>query len=502
MNQTAGTIYLHSSPRVSCHMQMSWPLLRRSLGMGCAAALLFIHSSYGVGLSLPIFFGISWLLSPHRRPTPLHLLVGTLSWLPCLYHSLWTQHFIVPVVLYFCFHLCCQGALRNLGAQWAAIPRRIWEAISALAGILVIPSVFTSWAPGEGSERLKLQGLPILKGLVCSIPACLIFGALLSSADPRYETWFLSLLGFDSMSLWRLGVFILVSLFVISFEGITQRSSYDDSVVGSFSTRNIRSSSLVSFLAPINVLFLAYILLQISYLFGGEDVYATIASGAPQRTYMREGFVQINITAFLVALVIWVGRGKADSSRNAWVMGSLSLLVVQTLAILASSAWRLLDFIANTGPTLMRYQVALFMVWLLGALLIALAFIWGFVGITRAVKVIAGMGFFLLATFSALPYETFLVRHTYTHFMKTGYLFDGVHLLNSVSGDGLLEIRDLIQVSHPRSAWKGEQAKENHWNAFVEGARPHFYELRRKSADAGGQDWRALNFPEYLLNRR
>ena len=93
---------------------MNAGLFVKSLVMGLATAFLFISPFAGVGANLIVFFLVAWLLSTAPKYTPTHALFFSLSTVPFWTHSLWSQYFIVPLVMYFCFHQVSSEKIKKL----------------------------------------------------------------------------------------------------------------------------------------------------------------------------------------------------------------------------------------------------------------------------------------------------------------------------------------------------------------------------------------------------
>lgn len=114
-------------------------------------------------------------------------------------------------------------------------------------------------------------------------------------------------------------------------------------------------------LGLLSVLFLAFMGLQLGYLFGGQ---ATIeaTSGLTPAEYARRGFFELVLVAGLTLAVLLVGD-RVSSARRVF-RGLAGLLVVCVMVILVSAAQRLWLYTAAFGLTLDRITAAAVMAWL------------------------------------------------------------------------------------------------------------------------------------------
>ena len=96
-------------------------------------------------------------------------------------------------------------------------------------------------------------------------------------------------------------------------------------------------------LGLLNVLFAAFLAVQVQVLFGGDD-HVLDTAGLTYAQYAREGFYQLLAVAFLVLAVVAVAgrrRGERTGRRPTPVELLLGLLCLLTLVVLARrcAAW-------------------------------------------------------------------------------------------------------------------------------------------------------------------
>lgn len=128
-------------------------------------------------------------------------------------------------------------------------------------------------------------------------------------------------------------------------------------------------------LVAIDLLFAAFVTLQLAYLFGGRDTIEAV--GLSHSAYARRGFFELIAVASLVGLVLFAAELSVRARSRPYVAAALSLVAL-TAVILVSAAYRLDLYQQAYGWTEQRLY-ALAMIVFLGATLAILA-----IGIARA----------------------------------------------------------------------------------------------------------------------
>jgi hypothetical protein len=119
-------------------------------------------------------------------------------------------------------------------------------------------------------------------------------------------------------------------------------------------------------LGLLDALFLAFVVLQFRYLFGG-------ASTLGYAEYARRGFFELVLAAALVLLVLlgahWLLR--KDTPPHTWLFNGLAgLLIALEFVTMASAVQRMALYVSEFGLTELRLYTTAFMGWL------ALIFVW------------------------------------------------------------------------------------------------------------------------------
>ena len=231
--------------------------------------------------------------------------------------------------------------------------------------VLKVPFV----AMGYGLKKLKAT-IPqlssdkvdeIVKGVWITIPILIILTVLFSSADAIYAQRvsdlfdldiefgsFYSVVRFSLMTLLYFGTL----LYGIKWTGTTEKGQ------NQAGTNTLSALQNKIILAPINLLFFSFVLLQFNYLFGGIDNIGI--DGMTYAEYARRGFFELIIIGFFIFGVLRTISLYQDG-KNIQAMGAYKILsialIAQTFVILYSSFVRMNLYIDTYGYTWLRLLV-------------------------------------------------------------------------------------------------------------------------------------------------
>lgn len=222
----------------------------------------------------------------------------------------------------------------------------------------------------QGSRPRRAHVADSLRGLALAVPILLVFGALLVSADARFEQLVDSLFAFD------LGVAVSHVAFAGFVAWVTAGWLRAALVarrplgVGESSRELPRPTlGIIELAVPLgllDVLFLAFVVLQLPYLFGGAAHVQSVA-GLTVAEYARRGFYQLIVVAALV-LPLLLGasaliRDDQRGARRLFVRLAASMLVLVAV-MLASALQRMQLYTATFGLTEDRIYAIAIMLWL------------------------------------------------------------------------------------------------------------------------------------------
>ena len=211
----------------------------------------------------------------------------------------------------------------------------------------------------------------VARGTVMAVPPLLVLTALLAEADPVFEHVLqaalfegmeplLEHLAFAAVIAWLTSGFLRA--FLVSDDDVMEKVQIP---------RPALAASEISFaLTLLNVLFVAFLVVQARYLFGGASVVA-ITEGLTYAEYARNGFFELVAAAVLVVPMLLVADWAAsdEAARPRRVLRAMStLLVILLVGVLVSAAYRMKLYQDAYGLTELRLHVSVFMVWLTGVL--------------------------------------------------------------------------------------------------------------------------------------
>ena len=217
-------------------------------------------------------------------------------------------------------------------------------------------------------------------------------------------------------------------------------------------------------LAPVLLVdgvFLVFLAAQATVIFGGHD-YLERTTGLTYAEYVHQGFGQLTVATALTLLVVWAAARKAPRATAAdlaWLRGSLGLLCVLTLVVVASALYRMHVYQEAYGFTRLRLLVDVFEGWLgllvLGVMVagVTLRAAW----LPRA-ALLSGAG--LLLGLAALNPDAWIAQHNLDRYAETGKV-DWFYL-QSLSSDAVPVLADQPDEV-AACALRGHEISDDDW---------------------------------------
>jgi hypothetical protein len=224
--------------------------------------------------------------------------------------------------------------------------------------------------PGAGARRKSGVISSAARGALLAVPVLFVIGGLLVSADARFENLVSRLIDFRIDDLvrhvmvsgflaWVAAGLLWVTLRPLAAEG--GGAIPIPSVLGPVEVATI--------LGLLDLLFLAFVVVQGSYLFGGERLVES-QPGLGYAEYARRGFFQLVIVGGLsVSVLLGVATVAREGTRSRGYRALAGLQVGLLFLILASACHRLLLYVARFGLTLDRLEASAVLLWVAVALL-------------------------------------------------------------------------------------------------------------------------------------
>ena len=217
----------------------------------------------------------------------------------------------------------------------------------------------------------------VLKGAMIALPILLLFGGLMASADPAFSQAIVRCFQLDPVDVCEcLFTFALVTPLVggmvsrLALPPLSEAQSTSPKVANGTTgsaTRIIGSLEILTAVTLVDILFLAFVLVQIRYFFGGSGRVASVA-GLTFAEYARNGFFELTAIAALTIPLILGAKTLISSSSQRWFSVASGILLGCVTLILASAMERMRLYVSVFGLTELRLYTGFFMIWLATAI--------------------------------------------------------------------------------------------------------------------------------------
>lgn len=351
----------------------------------CYDALFWRKSS---GLSFVLFVGLllvagfTLAIGEQKRPKPgaLWLLapIGVFTLMPIL--RLEPMTVFASVMLTLALLMLLAHTFR--GGRWTAYSLSDFIAVPFRLFASAVARPYDAYRQNKelSSEKSGAgSGVPwrligsVFFGLALATPALLVFGSLLSSADPIFADRladFLRRFNLEKLFeyLVRASYILLLAYALAGIYLYALAASQEEKLIG------LDKPVLQPFLGPVeasiilvcvNLLFSAFVIIQFQYFFGGRTNIHI--DGLTYAEYARRGFGELVLVAFFSLLLFWclsqVTRRETSTQRKSFSALGV-LLGICVVVILLSAFQRLLLYENAFGFSRLRIYPHVFMVWL------------------------------------------------------------------------------------------------------------------------------------------
>ncbi len=386
-----------------------------SLGVGLLAGLILPFRDLGLGTFVVLLAAGAVVLgsSVHRR-SPFTLACAGLCALLAGTVVVRDAEWIGVLCLLAGGAVCVAGLVEGRTLPAFVLAGFAWP----LAGLRGLPWLGRSAraVPGVGHSAAAVRTI------LWSLLGVVVFGLLFASADAVFADWASALLP-DL----RLDTVVLRAFLTVAVGGVVLAATYlalnpppVEPVAGP--ARSV--AHRYEWLAPVllvDTVFLVFLAAQATVVFGGHD-YLERTTGLTYAEYVHQGFGQLTVATALTLLVVWGAARKAPRTTapdRAWLRGSLGLLCVLTLVVVASALHRMHLYQEAYGFTRLRLLVDVFEGWLgllvLGVMATGLALraAW----LPRA-ALLSGAG--LLLVLAAVNPDAWIAQHNVDRYDETG----------------------------------------------------------------------------------
>jgi hypothetical protein len=207
----------------------------------------------------------------------------------------------------------------------------------------------------------------IIRGSIMGVIAVGFFGWLLSSADSVFDGYLQKFFSFDISPIVFHHTFLitLVTAFSIGAFAFFFREQHQPVAAPAPRNRKMGVIEIAILLGSITTLFLLFIAIQVTYLFGGEAHFAS--QGLTYAEYARKGFFELVMVAIFSFLIISQSAKQIalENGKHFLIFRAMSsVLIVEVIVILVSAFARLSLYEHAYGFSEIRLYSHALMIWL------------------------------------------------------------------------------------------------------------------------------------------
>lgn len=261
------------------------------------------------------------------------------------------------------------GELRTAGVSEYLIGSA-YSAALASVGPVAVAARDISWRE-VGRDRFPASLLAATRGLLLSVPLVVVFGALFMAADAVFQRLVLDIFGFDVGNIPQ--HVVLISGFAWLSSGLFWAAllapSAPDVALPRPRALSLGIVEVGVVLGLLEVVFLAFVVVQARYMFGGGDLSAT---GLTYAEYARRGFFElVTVTALALPVLLllhWTLQTRNDAEVRTFRGLSLGMVAL-LLVVVGLALRRMYLYVEEFGLTELRLYATVFMLWLTVTLL-------------------------------------------------------------------------------------------------------------------------------------
>lgn len=275
------------------------------------------------------------------------------------------------------------------------------------------------------SDKSQKNILPVIIGLVLSVPVCAVVMALLMSSDENFgrvfERIFEKIFTYFFDDLFTNGLQLMFSLPISMyiFGAVFSRSykmKHENELrkLSKASVRLLPSSMCNAFLSPLILIYIAFVFTQISYLItnvvSANDTFDYSA-------YARSGFFELCFVAIINLSVISVIMFFVKL-KNKLLPKSVKIFIIAfsvlTLCLIITAVIKMQMYINMYGMTPLRVYTSIFMIYLFVMFIVMIIkqFVFG-ISFTKIAYMFA---VFIIAAMSLLPVDGFIAKYNITKY--------------------------------------------------------------------------------------
>lgn len=449
--------------------------------------LLFWGRTFGV--SMPLFLIITaafflWLkrenLSKSKFTLTVHLLfLAYLSICVVCYRNILILYATVPTIFFGLGAILFAGKEGFSFSNSIAVTESIFKTV--FGAIALVPLAFVK----SLKKISRIQGdsglfRKIVAGIIVSVPFLIIFSLLFKSADPIFEVKLADFLAI----IWKPEIWLRFATIIVIWNllcGYLRRTGKVTSLQSYIDRKKPNQSFdgviVFVFLLLNNLLFFAFILIQLEYLFGGSDVIRN--TSFTYADYVHRGFYEFWATVVLVSVIIvCTGRKLKDQSGVIRSMVGISWIVMigQTFVMIASGFKRIMAYEEAYGYSYFRILVGLFLLFMASVFVMFIFKIAQRKTLAWLISCALCLAFVFLIFVSTFSIDRFIAEKNVTRYLQQDKELD-LDYLGSLSTDAYYEIERLAIETDDKNVKRQankilkkmrDEAEENlqHWPSW------------------------------------
>ena len=361
---------------------IAWWIFCGSLVLGVLFDILF--NGHGPGLNVPIAIGVLLVcfeLIRWRLAVPFRVEARLLLWSALLFAGFIAIRdslvlILMDVAAILVVRLMASVKSRNGSFLSSAVTEYFVAALPVWLetgfGFLPLIANEIHWHDMSKSTIRRAVAAAAI-GILIALPILYLFGSLLCSADSEFNQLITRTFNWNFPAIWSHT--ILSVLFAAVACGVLKvLFMWDNSKQPSERPQWLKPAGveLNVVLSLVNVLFLAFVVVQFHFLFGTYH-QIMLSSGMTYKEYARSGFFSLLwVTALVMPMLLafhWFAQSSTRSTYLVFRLLCLSL-VLQLFVIMLSAFHRINLYVEAYGLTQLRFYSVMFMVWL------AIVFVW------------------------------------------------------------------------------------------------------------------------------
>jgi|AGTN01.2.fsa_nt_gi hypothetical protein len=219
------------------------------------------------------------------------------------------------------------------------------------------------------SESTKARCRSVLRGAALALPLLLIFGGLFVSADAAFEGLIRSSFKWDGQRVWEHSIFLLMAVWTgAGFLYGISKGRLEELRVDELRSKctALGGMEVGIILGSLNALFLAFVVVQERYFFGGAAL-VELTNGLTFAAYARRGFFElVTVASLLLPLLLFLNWAAEKTTRVGMIVvrALTATLIVLLFVVMDSAVSRMMLYQAQYGLTELRVYTTAFMVWL------------------------------------------------------------------------------------------------------------------------------------------